>query len=90
VLAAAQIAEEMLAGRPPADKTMFCFAAQLHRANRARDASAVRLAFEMASALLDNAPNGSLWAETRGRLWTLKLAAWLSIQVDGDLGGFLS
>jgi hypothetical protein len=80
VLAAARIAEDLIARCSPSEEALFAFAAGVVTAGRSPDRRAASLAFELATGLLDNAPAGHAWSETRGRLSTTKLFAWLLMQ----------
>lgn len=83
VLAAAQIAEDLLSDCSPSEEALFSFAASVVEAGRSSDRRAASMAFELASGLLDHVPAGRAWSETRGRLWTIKLVAWLHLQGFG-------
>ena len=80
VLAAARIAEDLVASCSPSEEAVFTFAASVVDAARSSDRRAAQLAFELATGLLDNVPAGRVWSETRGRLWAIKLFAWLLLQ----------
>lgn len=80
VLAAARIAEDLTSRCSPSEEAVFAFAAGVVRAGHSSDRRAVPLAFELAAGLLDNVPAGRAWSETRGRLSTTKLFAWLLLQ----------
>ncbi len=84
VLAAAQIAEDLLADCSPCEEAVFTFAASVVEAGRTSDRPAASMAFELASGLLDHVPPGRAWGETHGRLWTTKLVAWMHLQAFGD------
>jgi len=77
VLAAARIAEDLIARCTPSEEAIFAFAAGVVTAARSSDRRAASLAFELAAGLLDHVPAGGGWSETRGRLSTTKLFAWL-------------
>jgi len=80
VLAAARIAEDLISGCAPSEEAVFTFAASVVRAARTSDRRAGQLAFELATGLLEKVPPGRVWSETRGRLSTTKLFAWLLLQ----------
>jgi len=80
VLAAARIAEDLIARCSPSEEALFAFAVGVVRAARSSDRAATPLAFELAAGLLDNVPAGRAWSETRARLSTTKLFAWLFLQ----------
>jgi hypothetical protein len=84
VLAAARIAEDLISRCSPSQEAVFAFAAGVVGAGQRSDRRAVRLAFELAAGLLDNVPGGRAWSETRGRLWTTKLFAWLLLQAHRE------
>lgn len=89
VLAAARIAEDLVSRCLPSEEAIFAFAASAVRAARISDRSATPLAVELATGLLDSVPPGRAWSETRGRLSTTKLFAWLLMrsQADADYYG---
>ncbi len=80
VLAAAQIAEDLVSRCPPREETIFTFAASVVSAARAADPHALALAFELADGLLEGVPADPAWGETRGGLSTTKLFTWLLLQ----------
>lgn len=83
VLAAATIAEDLIVGCSPAEDAMFGLSSLIVAADREHDdPAASALAVELATGLLENVPSGVGWNETRGRLWSLRLFAWLVAQPD--------
>jgi hypothetical protein len=84
VLGAARIAEDLIAGCSPAEDAVFGLVSLIVAADRARDPAASALAVDLASALLENVPSGVGWNETRGRLWALRLFAWLVAHLDSQ------
>lgn len=80
VLAAAQIAEDLVSRRSPSEEAIFTFAASVVTAARAADPHGLALAFELANGLLDGVPADQAWGETRGGLSTTKLFTWLLLQ----------
>ena len=89
MLAAARIAEDLVSGCSPSEEAVFTFAAGVVRAARTSDRRAPQLAFELATGLLDNVPAGRAWSETRGRLSTTRLFAWLLLQSQPAVAGAL-
>jgi len=89
VLAAARIAEDLVSRCLPSEEAIFAFAASAVRAAQISDRRATPLAVELATGLVDNVPPGRVWSETRGRLSTTKLFAWLlsQSQAEADLYG---
>ncbi|MBA3420907.1 MAG: hypothetical protein H0U12_03285 [Thermoleophilaceae bacterium] len=89
MLAAARIAEDLVSRCLPSEEAIFAFAASAVMAARISDRRATPLAVELATGLLDNVPPGRVWNETRGRLSTTKLFAWLLLrsQAEGDVCG---
>ena len=89
MLAAARIAEDLVSRCLPSEEAIFAFAASAVRAAQISDRRATPLAVELATGLVDNVPPGRVWSETRGRLSTTKLFAWLlsQSQAEADLYG---
>jgi len=89
VLAAGRVAEDLIARCSPSEEAVFSFAAAVAEAAHSSDRRAAPLAFELASGLLDNVPAGRAWSETRGRLSTTRLFAWLLLQSQPAVAGAL-
>jgi len=85
--AAARIADRALHGSVPSHRQVFEFAAATQAAIRLGDVAAVALARELSAAIASDLPPGPDYDVCSGRLWGIRLMAWLAMQNGKASGG---
>jgi hypothetical protein len=77
MLAASRIAADLAGDQLPSAKDLFVLSAAVADAAQRSDASALELAVESVTGLLEELPKGGEWRSCRGHLNAVRELAWL-------------